>query len=62
MDDNPAASYNHQLKIENKTWLNTAQLVEQMLTLNKQLAAAKAPQTQTILQRRIDATDKQIDE
>ncbi len=36
--------------------------VEQMLTLNKQLAAAKAPQTQTVLQRRIDATDKQIDE
>jgi hypothetical protein len=33
-----------------------------MLTLNKQLAAAKAPQTQTILQRRIHATDKQIDE
>ena len=31
-------------------------------TLNKQLAAAKAPQTQTVLQRRIDATDKQIDE
>ena len=62
MDDSPATSYNQQLKIENKTWLNTAQLVEQMLTLNKQLAAAKAPQTQTVLQRRIDATDKQIDE
>ncbi len=38
------------------------QLVEQMLALNKQLAAAKAPQTKTLLKRRIDATDKQIDE
>jgi len=25
MDDNPATSYNHQLKIENKTWLNGRQ-------------------------------------
>jgi len=25
MDDNPATSYNHQLKIENKTWLNGQQ-------------------------------------
>ncbi|HIE01215.1 MAG TPA: hypothetical protein EYP59_13155, partial [Thiotrichaceae bacterium] len=38
------------------------QLVEQMLAFNKQLAAAKAPQTKTLLKRRIDATDKQIDE
>ncbi|RKZ40203.1 MAG: restriction endonuclease subunit R, partial [Candidatus Parabeggiatoa sp. nov. 3] len=38
------------------------QLVEQMIALNKQLAAAKAPQTKTLLKRRIDATDKQIDE
>ena len=38
------------------------QLVEQMLALNKQLAAAKAPQTKTLLKRRIDATDRQIDE
>ncbi|MEK8021218.1 MAG: TaqI-like C-terminal specificity domain-containing protein, partial [Candidatus Parabeggiatoa sp.] len=38
------------------------QLVEQMLALDKQIAAEKAPQTKTLLKRRIDATDKQIDE
>lgn len=38
------------------------QLVEQMIALNKQLAFEKAPQTKTVLQRRIDATDRQIDE
>jgi restriction endonuclease S subunit len=37
-------------------------LVEQMLSLHKQLAAAKTPQEQTILQRQIDATDRQIDQ
>ncbi len=38
-----------------------AQLVEQMLTLHKQLHEAKTGHEQTLLQRRIDATDKQID-
>ncbi len=51
--NNPTDKANHD---------NLVKLVEQMLALNKQLAAAKAPQTQTVLQRRIDATDKQIDE
>jgi hypothetical protein len=37
-------------------------LVEQMLALNKQLAAANEPQTKIILKRQIDATDKKIDE
>ena len=36
-------------------------LVEQMLSLNKQLASAKTAHDKTILQRQIDATDKQID-
>jgi len=36
-------------------------LVEQMLSLNKQLAAAKIAHEKTILQRQIDATDQQID-
>jgi hypothetical protein len=36
-------------------------LVEQMLSLQKQLTAAKTPQDQTVLQRQIDATDRQID-
>jgi len=38
------------------------QLVEQMLKFNKQLSAHNDPQTQTILERRIKATDKQIDQ
>jgi hypothetical protein len=38
------------------------ELVERMLDLNKQLAEAKAPQTKTVLQRQIEATDKQIDQ
>jgi type I restriction-modification system DNA methylase subunit len=37
------------------------QLVEQMLALNKQLPEAKTGHEQTLLQRQIDATDKQID-
>jgi hypothetical protein len=36
-------------------------LVETMLDLHKQLAAAKIPQAKTILQRQIEATDRQID-
>ena len=37
------------------------QLVEQMLALHKQLANAKTGHEQTLLQRQIDATDRQID-
>ena len=36
-------------------------MVEQMLVLHKQLAEAKEPQTKTVLQRRIETTDRQID-
>jgi hypothetical protein len=36
-------------------------LVERMLALNRQLAAAKTPTAKTALQRQIDATDRQID-
>jgi len=36
-------------------------LVESMLTLHKQLAAAKTPHEQENLKRQIDATDRQID-
>jgi hypothetical protein len=36
-------------------------LVQQMLDLHKQLAAAKTPDVKTALQRQIDATDRQID-
>lgn len=37
-------------------------LVEKMLSLQPQLAAAKTPQDSTLLQRQIAATDKQIDQ
>ena len=37
-------------------------LVEKMLALHQQLAAAKTPQDTTLLQRQIAATDKQIDQ
>jgi hypothetical protein len=36
-------------------------LVEQMLALHPQLAAAKTPQERTALERQITATDAQID-
>ena len=51
--DNPSDKANHD---------KIVQLVEQILSLNKQLAAENEPQTKTLLKRRIDATDKQIDE
>ena len=37
------------------------ELVEHMLTLHKQLAAAKIEHGKTALQRQIEATDRQID-
>ena len=37
-------------------------LVEKMLALHQQLAAAKTPQDTNLLQRQINATDKQIDQ
>ena len=37
------------------------QLVEQMLVLHKQLAEVKTGHEQTLIQRQIDATDRQID-
>ena len=36
-------------------------LVNSMLSLNKQLAEAKTSHEQTLLQRQIEATDRQID-
>ena len=36
-------------------------LVEQMLALHKQLAAARTAHDKTVIQRQIDATDRQID-
>ncbi|MHB1424117.1 MAG: Eco57I restriction-modification methylase domain-containing protein [Gemmataceae bacterium] len=45
----------------NTAYARTVDFVEQMLSLHKQLAAAKTPQEQTVHQRQIDATDRQID-
>jgi phosphoglycerate dehydrogenase-like enzyme len=39
-----------------------AELVNQMLALHKQLSAAHISQEKTILQRQIEATDRQIDQ
>ena len=36
-------------------------MVEYMLSLHKKVAKAKSPQTKTVLQRQIEATDRQID-
>ncbi len=38
------------------------ELVERMLALHKQLAGAKSSHDKTVLQRQIDATDRQIDQ
>jgi len=38
------------------------ELVQRMLTLHQQLAAAKISQEKTPLQRQIEATDRQIDQ
>jgi hypothetical protein len=46
---------------EKKIHENMVQLVEQMLTLHKQLPEAKTSHEQTLIQRQIDATDRQID-
>ena len=35
--------------------------VEHMLSLHQKIAEAKSPQTKTVLQRQIEATDRQID-
>jgi len=57
----PIHNIDFQIKDDKKNQTNMVQLVEQMLSLNKQLAEAKTGHEQTLLQRQIDATDKQID-
>ncbi|MEI6608209.1 MAG: TaqI-like C-terminal specificity domain-containing protein [Deltaproteobacteria bacterium] len=46
---------------EKKIHENMVQLVDQMLALHKQLPEAKTSHEQTLIQRQIDATDRQID-
>ncbi len=49
-------------KEEKAIHAQTVQLVEIMLTLNQQRSKNNDPQTQTVIERRIKATDKQIDQ
>jgi hypothetical protein len=49
---NPSEKAQHDQMVE---------LVERMLDLHKQLAEARMPQAQTLLQRQIEVTDRQID-
>ena len=46
----------------NEAQLRKEFLVDQMLSLNKQLSSAKTDHEKTALQRQIDATDRQIDQ
>jgi len=48
--------------VETRHHDHIASLADEMLRLHKQLPAAKTPQDQTVLQRQIDATDRQIDQ
>jgi hypothetical protein len=70
IDYNIKPIYLQQLPIHNINFPNAAdksnhdrmvQLVEQMLALHKQLPEAKTSHEQTLIQRQIDATDRQID-
>ncbi len=57
----PIHNIDFQIKDDKTHHDQMVQLVEQMLSLNKQLAEAKTGHEQTLLQRQIDVTDKQID-
>jgi uncharacterized protein with gpF-like domain len=48
--------------LEKQTKKTLSILVNQMLAMNKKLAEAKTPQAKNVLQRQIEATDKQIDQ
>ncbi|MGA2781367.1 MAG: TaqI-like C-terminal specificity domain-containing protein [Smithella sp.] len=57
----PVRTIDFSISNEKKMHDNIVQLVEQMLVLNKQLTEAKTGHEQTLLQRQIDLTDRQID-
>jgi len=62
MEKVPIRTINPQNRQDRTTHDDIVKLVEKMLTLHQQLAAAKTPQDTTQLQRQIVATDKQIDQ
>ncbi len=57
----PIPNLNLQSRKDRKRHDRMTELVEQMLALHQKLAAAKTTHEQTLLQRQIDATDRQID-
>ena len=57
----PIRTFDFNKPAEKKMHDLMVQLVEQMLSLHKQLPEAKTSHEQTILQRQIEATDRQID-
>jgi hypothetical protein len=61
MEKVPIRVINLSDKSDNAAHDRMVTLVEQMLALHRQLAAARAPQDRTALERRIAATDQQID-
>ena len=62
MEKVPVRVINASDKVDKARRDKIASLVDQMLSLNKQLPAAKTDQEKTALQRQIDATDRQIDQ
>ena len=62
MEKVPIREINPKNKNDRATHDVIVNLVEKMLALHQQLAAAKTPQDTNFLQRQIDATDKQIDQ
>ena len=58
----PIHTINFSKPDEKKLHDQMANLVDQMLGLNKKLSEGKTPQAKDMLQRQIEATDKQIDQ
>ena len=58
----PIRKINFENSEEKSQYDQMVSLVNQMLTMNKKLAEAKTPQAKEILQRQMEATDKQIDQ
>ena len=58
----PIRAINFENSEEKSQYDQMVNLVEQMLDLNQKLAEAKTPQAKNVLQRQIEATDKQIDQ
>jgi hypothetical protein len=58
----PICPINLSDRADNARYARMVELVDQILCLHKQLAAAKAPDDKTRLQRQIDATDRLIDQ